>query len=69
MYSRTMTASGLIVTVTDIGDNADVDADGNGYADCPVGTTEVEDNLCLIPSEVRTDLTLTYLASIDMQQA
>jgi hypothetical protein len=52
----------------DIGDNADVDADGNGYADCPVGTTEVEDNLCLIPSEVRTDLTLTYLASIDMQQ-
>ena len=51
-----------------IGDNADVDADGNGYADCPVGTTEVEGNLCLIPSQVRTDLTLTYRASVDIQQ-
>ncbi|MDA9915815.1 thrombospondin type 3 repeat-containing protein [Luminiphilus sp.] len=51
-----------------VGDNADVDADGNGYADCPVGTTEVEGNLCLIPSDVRTDLTLTYRVSIDIQQ-
>ena len=51
-----------------IGDNADVDADGNGYADCPVGTTEVDGNLCLVPSQVRTDLTLTYRASVDIQQ-
>ena len=51
-----------------IGDNADIDADGNGYADCPVGTTEVEGNLCLVPSKVQTDLTLTYRASVDIQQ-
>ena len=51
-----------------IGDNADIDADGNGYADCPVGTTEVEGNVCLVPSKVQTDLTLTYHASVDIQQ-
>jgi hypothetical protein len=35
-----------------VGDNSDVDADGNGYADCPVGMPEVDPGLCLLPDRI-----------------
>ena len=46
-----------------VGNNADLDSDGNGFGDCPVGVTEVEDGLCLIPSIEKGDLVLEYAAA------
>ena len=43
-----------------VGDNADVDANGNGYLDCVEGTTEVSDGMCLLPTQIDSDLKLTF---------
>ena len=45
-----------------------MDSDGNGFADCIVGTTEVADGLCALPDSVQSDLTLTYFSTQDIQQ-